>query len=58
MGEQPKQKKNAVGVAGSVAAYEPPRAVRSGTLVSLAEGSYSTGQSDDGDYHTVKWQQG
>ncbi|MCZ1012206.1 hypothetical protein [Streptomyces lydicus] len=57
MSEQPEQqKKDAVGFIGSVAAYAPPRAVRSGTLASLAEGSYSTGQSDDGDYHTVKWQ--
>ncbi|MFF4179748.1 hypothetical protein [Streptomyces sp. NPDC001750] len=39
-----------------VVAYEPPAATLVGTLTSLAEGSYSTGQSDDGDYHTVKWQ--
>ncbi|WP_424861292.1 hypothetical protein [Streptomyces sp. MMS24-I29] len=37
-------------------AYEPPAATLVGTLTSLAEGSYSVGQSDDGDYHTVKWQ--
>ncbi|MFF5587580.1 hypothetical protein [Streptomyces hygroscopicus] len=36
-------------------AYEPPAAVRAGTLVSLAAGSYSEGQQDDGDYHTTKW---
>ncbi|MFC9223918.1 hypothetical protein ACFT8W_24845 [Streptomyces hygroscopicus] len=35
--------------------YEPPAAVRAGTLVSLAAGSYSEGQQDDGDYHTTKW---
>ncbi|MEU5270507.1 hypothetical protein [Streptomyces hygroscopicus] len=36
-------------------AYEPPAATRTGTLVSLAAGSYSEGQQDDGDYHTTKW---
>ncbi|MBL1116780.1 hypothetical protein JK364_30990 [Streptomyces sp. 110] len=35
--------------------YEPPAAVRAGTLSSLAAGSYSEGQQDDGDYHTTKW---
>ncbi|WP_432252273.1 hypothetical protein [Streptomyces sp. HNM1019] len=35
--------------------YQPPAATRSGTLVSLAAGSYSEGQQDDGDYHTTKW---
>ncbi|EXU70166.1 hypothetical protein Z951_00030 [Streptomyces sp. PRh5] len=35
--------------------YEPPAATRVGTLVSLAAGSYSEGQQDDGDYHTTKW---
>ncbi|MEU7367767.1 hypothetical protein ACFW9V_26045 [Streptomyces hygroscopicus] len=35
--------------------YQPPTATRTGTLVSLAAGSYSEGQQDDGDYHTTKW---
>lgn len=38
--------------------YEPPTAVRAGTLTELAKGTYSDGQSDDGDFSTVKWQQG
>ncbi|MEU3963212.1 hypothetical protein AB0F42_25955 [Streptomyces buecherae] len=37
------------------APYEAPAAVRVGTLVSLAAGTYSTGEQDDGDYHTTKW---
>lgn len=42
-------------VTGPVAEYEPPAAVRAGTLVALAAGTYSDGQQDDGDYHTTKW---
>jgi len=53
MKEQNERK--APGGTGPVVAYEPPAAVRAGTLTSLAEGSYSEGESDDGDYHTVKW---
>ncbi|MBB5936409.1 hypothetical protein [Streptomyces zagrosensis] len=41
--------------AGGIAPYEAPAAVRAGTLVSLAAGTYSTGEQDDGDYHTTKW---
>ena len=39
----------------SDSAYEPPAAVLSGTLVSLAAGTYSEGEQDDGDYYTTKW---
>jgi pyocin large subunit-like protein len=53
MSDQPEQKAPVVTVA--VAEYEPPTAVRTGTLVSLAAGTYSEGQQDDGDYHTTKW---
>ncbi|MFI1203500.1 hypothetical protein ACH4VR_29405 [Streptomyces sp. NPDC020883] len=53
MTEQPVQKAPVVTV--PVAEYEPPAAVRAGTLVSLAAGTYSDGQQDDGDYHTTKW---
>ncbi|MGW7294895.1 hypothetical protein ACWGIB_21200 [Streptomyces xiamenensis] len=35
--------------------YEAPMAVRAGSLVELAAGTYSEGESDDGDYGTVKW---
>ncbi|MFJ6212399.1 hypothetical protein ACIQGZ_03565 [Streptomyces sp. NPDC092296] len=38
--------------------YEPPTADEEGTVCGLAAGSYSNGQSDDGDFSTVKWQQG
>lgn len=34
--------------------YEPPTAVRAGTLGELAAGNYSEGNSDDGDYWTTK----
>ncbi|MFE2936590.1 hypothetical protein [Streptomyces sp. NPDC059278] len=54
MSEQTKQK--APAGTSAVVAYEPPAAVRAGSLTSLAEGSFSTGQSDDGDYYTTKWQ--
>ncbi|MDT3397421.1 hypothetical protein RKE29_12305 [Streptomyces sp. B1866] len=40
------------------AGYEAPTARLAGTLVGLAAGSYSEGQSDDGDFSTVKWQPG
>ncbi|GAA2364636.1 hypothetical protein [Streptomyces carpaticus] len=35
--------------------YEAPTAVPAGSLVALAAGSYSEGESDDGDFSTVKW---
>ena len=35
--------------------YVAPTVVVIGTLAGLAQGSYSDGQSDDGDYSTVKW---
>ncbi|MFE3557313.1 hypothetical protein ACFXKW_20960 [Streptomyces sp. NPDC059193] len=38
--------------------YEAPTARFVGTLADLAAGSYSDGQSDDGDFSTVKWKQG
>jgi hypothetical protein len=37
--------------------YEPPAAEPVGTIADLAGGSYSEGQSDDGDFSTVKWKQ-
>ena len=36
--------------------YEAPTAELAGTLTDLAAGTYSSGQSDDGDFSTVKWQ--
>ncbi|MEV7214101.1 hypothetical protein AB0O31_13530 [Kitasatospora cineracea] len=36
--------------------YEVPEAVPVGTVGGLAAGSYSSGQSDDGDYYTTKYQ--
>jgi hypothetical protein len=54
MSDQPASKAPVVRVA--VVPYEPPAAVRAGTVVSLAAGTYSEGQQDDGDYHTTKWQ--
>jgi len=44
-----------VEVAPSALPYEAPTAVLAGTLTDLAAGSYSDGQSDDGDFSTVKW---
>lgn len=38
--------------------YETPAAEPVGTVAGLAGGSYSEGQSDDGDFSTVKWKQG
>ncbi|MFI7272352.1 hypothetical protein [Streptomyces sp. NPDC049879] len=40
---------------GTSEEYEPPSATRIGTLTELAAGSYSDGESDDGDYWTTKY---
>lgn len=35
--------------------YEQPMAELAGTVLTLAAGSYSEGESDDGDFSTVKY---
>jgi len=35
--------------------YVAPTVEVVGTLAGLAQGTYSDGQSDDGDFSTVKW---
>lgn len=40
----------------SALSYEAPAAELAGALTDLAAGTYSDGQSDDGDFSTVKWQ--